>query len=74
MTNLQTHIRHDGDCSCYQVLIDKDGKSYDCPICDCGALRKVIRTISDDDRYTKEMRDAITKCWLKHIAEIARPK
>lgn len=73
MTELQNVVYHDGDCSCYQVLFDKDGKSYDCPICDCGALRKIVRNPSTY-KYTEEVRGIITGCWLEHIAEIARPK
>lgn len=66
MTNLQQCVTHSGDCSCYQVIIDKNGISHDCDICDCGALRKEIRNVN--------VSDEVINCWTKHLLAISRNK
>jgi hypothetical protein len=69
LTDLQAHICHDGSCSCYQVLINKDGNSYDCDICDCGALRKAMREMRCEDL---PQQSDIFECWMRHLTAISR--
>lgn len=59
------NIQHAGDCSIYQVLFDKDGNSYECDICDCGALRRILGTHLDEDKI-------FGKIWVKHQLAIQR--
>lgn len=69
MSKLQSCIKHSEDCSCYQVIFDKYGAVHDCDICDCGALRNVMRKMGCSDLPEKS---DIFNCWLLHVAAISR--
>ena len=43
MNKLQSLIKHDSSCSCYQIVFDKYEMAHDCMICDCGELRKTYK-------------------------------
>lgn len=71
MTDLQKVVYHDGDCSCYTSIVDVDGQVHDCNICDCGELRKKIRSPSlMYDNYSPYHLDVLLKCWENHLKAI----
>lgn len=53
--NLQSIVKHDGDCSCWKP---------DCLICDCGALRIRIR------EGTLPGQAHVWDCWSNHLLAI----
>ena len=53
----QRVVRHDGDCSIY---------GFGMRVCDCGSLRKAIRTV----RINGD--EAIWKAWLLHLDALSR--
>ncbi len=58
-------IRHDGDCSCYEVH-NTDGAWHECEICDCGALRDKIRSGVFDGN------DPLWSAWAAHLCAISQ--